>query len=127
MNKIKTKGVTVVFNRYSRYRRNLIDVYKKTPPMATHMVAAVMSEFGQSKINGCINVIARKDCMDQVQYVLDEAPKLLKAMEDYTGLQYELPKLNLFAVPDFKRDAMGNWGLNTYRYEITPLIIHILL
>jgi aminopeptidase N len=37
-------------------------------------------------------------------------------MEDFTGSRYELPGLDLFAVPYLKPEAAGNWGLTTFRY-----------
>lgn len=93
----------------------------KTPPIATHQVAFVVSDFhGSAKHcvykNTTIYSFTRDEYADQIQYVLNEAPLLLAAMERVTETPYELPKLDLFAVPDFKTDAMGNWGLTTYRY-----------
>lgn len=83
------------------------------------MVAVVVSELGQSTESyrgAAVNVFARPDASDRVQYVSGEAPRLLRAMEDFTETRYELPGLDLFAVPDFKSDAAGTWGLNTFRY-----------
>lgn len=96
------------------------DIFVETPPISTHMVAFVVSGFGQSTSGGvggssAIYTFSRPEYLDQIQYISGEAPKLLKVMEDFTESRYELPKLDLFAVPDFKSDAMGNWGLNTYR------------
>lgn len=93
----------------------------ETPPIATHQVAFVISDFqGSAKHcvgkNTTIYSFTRDEYADQIQYVLNEAPRLLAAMESFTETLYELPKLDLFAVPDFKTDAMGNWGLTTYRY-----------
>lgn len=93
----------------------------KTPPIATHQVAFVISDFYESAKhdvgkNRTIYSFTRDEYADQIQYVSNEAPRLLAAMERFTEMPYKLPKLDLFAVPDFKTDAMGNWGLTTYRY-----------
>lgn len=95
--------------------------FVETPPMSPHMVTLVASKFdwysrSATDITSPVRVFTHTDYLDQVQYVAGEAPKMLKAMETFTGVRYDLPKLDLFAVPDFKSDAVGGWGLNTYRY-----------
>jgi len=107
-------------NDFSTSVQEMRDIFVETPPISTHMVAFVISRFnstttGSTAGNSPVYVFTDVDRLDQVQYVSSEAPKLLAAMESFTEMQYELPKLDLFAVPDFKSDAMGNWGLNTYR------------
>lgn len=92
--------------------------------MCPHMVTFVVSGFGRSPSTNRlsadsranVNVFAPSDLLDQVQYVTGEAPALLRTMEDFTQVQYDLPGLDLFAVPDLKSEASGNWGLNTFRY-----------
>jgi len=82
--------------------------------MSTHMVAFVVSGFdGTASDGGAVHAYARDP--DRVSYVSGEAPRLLKAMEDFTELRYQLPKLDLFAVPDLESDATGGWGLTAYR------------
>lgn len=95
------------------------DVFEMTPPMSTHMVAIVVSGFEGIESGGGIGTSAyaftRSEYSDQIRYVSGEASDFLRAMENFTELRYELPKLDMFAVPDLKSDAMGNWGLTTYR------------
>jgi len=107
-------------NDFSTSVQEMSDIFVETPPISTHMVVFVISRFnstttGSTAGNSPVYVFTDVDRLDQVQYVSSEAPKLLAAMESFTEMRYELPKLDLFAVPDFKSDAMGNWGLNTYR------------
>jgi len=98
------------------------DIFVETPPISTHTVAFVVTGFDSTTTGGVsggspVYVFTDADRLNQVQYVSGEAPKLLAAMERFTEVRYELPKLDLFAVPNFKSDAMGNWGLNTFRYD----------
>lgn len=63
-----------------------------------------------------MNVLTGNGRSDQSRYAADAAPRLLTTMEEYTEMRYDLPALNLLAVPDLKKDATGNWGLNVFRY-----------
>lgn len=99
------------------------DDFVETPPMSTHAVSFVVNGFVRLTSGGLggdsvVNVFASDEHSDQIQYISGEAPELLKFMENFTGIRFDLPKLDLFAVPDFKSDAMGNWGLNTFRCEV---------
>jgi len=90
------------------------DHYQETPPMSTYLVAFFVGEFYAIK-NRNIGIYTHKRYVKHAQYIADESPKLLKAMEEFTGVDYTLPKLDLIAIPDFAAGAMENWGLNTYR------------
>jgi len=41
---------------------------------------------------------------------------VLGYLESYFNLSFPLPKLDMFAIPDFAVGAMENWGLITYRF-----------
>ncbi|XP_022172013.1 aminopeptidase N-like [Myzus persicae] len=96
------------------------DHYKETPPISTYLVAFFVGEFYAMKTRN-IGIYTHRLYVRQAEYIADEAPKLLKAMEEFTGVDYTLPKLDLLAIPDFAAGAMENWGLNTYR-EILLLL-----
>ena len=46
---------------------------------------------------------------------LEYAKKFLAFYENYFGIKYQMPKLDLIAVPDFSAGAMENWGAITFR------------
>ena len=47
--------------------------------------------------------------------------RLLSFYNNYFGIPYPLPKLDLIAIPDFAAGAMENWGAITYR-EVALLV-----
>lgn len=59
-------------------------------------------------------VWVRPDSLDKAQYALDNSVNVLKALEEYVGFKYELPKVDSAGVP-LKSGAMENWGMVTYR------------
>uniref|UniRef100_A0A9J8ASV3 Aminopeptidase n=1 Tax=Cyprinus carpio carpio TaxID=630221 RepID=A0A9J8ASV3_CYPCA len=62
-----------------------------------------------------ISVYAVPEKIDQAEFALDAAVKLLDFYDDYFDIPYPLPKQDLAAIPDFQSGAMENWGLTTYR------------
>jgi len=89
------------------------DHFQETPPISTYLVAFFVSEFFAIKTH-TIGIYTHKNYVNQAEFIAKKSPKLLRAMEDFTGIEYMLPKLDLLAIPDFG-GAMENWGLNTYR------------
>lgn len=91
--------------------------FEKTPPMSTYLVAVFVGDFKSNNTNSSVNVYTHDDYLNQTNYIKVQAPRHLKALEEYTGISYKsmLPKMDLLAIPDFRAGAMENWGINTYR------------
>lgn len=83
--------------------------------MSTYLVAIYVGEFVPSNNKSNVKVYTHADYVTQTQYVDTEAPKHLAVLEDYTGIKYILPKMDLLAIPDFQAGAMENWGMTTYQ------------
>ncbi|CAH1738623.1 aminopeptidase N-like [Aphis gossypii] len=96
------------------------DHYMETPPISTYLVAFFVGEFYAMKTRN-IGIYTHRRYVKQAEYIADKSPKLLEAMEKFTGVDYTLPKLDLLAIPDFAAGAMENWGLNTYRERLLLL------
>lgn len=48
-------------------------------------------------------------------YAAETSAKLLNFLETHLKVNYTLPKMDSFAIPEFSAGAMENWGLNNYR------------
>ncbi|HEV2651466.1 MAG TPA: M1 family metallopeptidase [Rhizomicrobium sp.] len=57
----------------------------------------------------------------RVGYALSQAPRVIAALENYFGIGYPYPKLDIIAVPDFEAGAMENAGAVTFRERLLLL------
>lgn len=100
------------------------DHFQETPPISTYLVAFFVGEFYAMK-TPAVGIYTHRSYVNQADYIASETPKLLDAMENFTGVPYALPKIDLLAIPDFAAGAMENWGMNTYRYVIMGRKLHV--
>ncbi|KAK7164435.1 hypothetical protein R3I94_002978 [Phoxinus phoxinus] len=95
------------------------DQFDVSVKMSTYLVAFIVSDFlsiSKTSQHGVqISVYAVPEKIDQAEFALDAAVKLLDFYDDYFDIPYPLPKQDLAAIPDFQSGAMENWGLTTYR------------
>ncbi len=91
--------------------------FKRTPPMASYLVVLVSGELEELKgeAEGVpIRIITTEGKREQGRYALEVAKKVLAYYNDYFGIRYAMPKLDLIAVPGGFSGAMENWGAITY-------------
>eukprot|EP01059_Diplonema_ambulator_P017204 TRINITY_DN29182_c0_g1_i1.p1 TRINITY_DN29182_c0_g1~~TRINITY_DN29182_c0_g1_i1.p1 ORF type:complete len:879 (+),score=398.09 TRINITY_DN29182_c0_g1_i1:60-2696(+) len=90
-----------------------------TPKMSTYLLAFCIGEFdfiqGQTKNGTLIRVLSVPGKSKDLAFALDTGIKALEFYNDFFGIPYPLPKLDMIAIPDFAAGAMENWGLVTYR------------
>jgi tricorn protease interacting factor F2/3 len=93
--------------------------FDPTPPMCTYLVALAVGNFTDlsrySNLGVFINVIAEKGKECLLEFALNESIKALEFLEDFYGVNYDLPHLQLLAVPSFQAGAMENYGLLIFR------------
>ena len=109
--------------------------FEPTPKMSTYLLAFIVGEFEyiegranniDSRLRGndsgtLVRVFTTPGKKEQAKFALDVAIKCMDFYEDYFGIKYPLPVLDMIAIPDFASGAMENWGAVTYR-ESTLLV-----
>lgn len=91
--------------------------FAPTPKMSTYLFVLTVGELERitAEIDGVtIGVVATTGKAAKGQFALDSAVKLLSWFNDYFGVKYPLPKLDLIAVPGGFGGAMENWGGITF-------------
>jgi aminopeptidase N len=92
--------------------------FATTPKMSTYLVAFLVGDFkcSKGKSDGTpIRVCATPDKQKLTKFALEEAKNTLHYYNDYFGIRYPMPKLDMIAIPDFEAGAMENFGCITYR------------
>jgi aminopeptidase N len=91
--------------------------FAPTPKMSSYLFVLTIGELERltADVDGVtIGVVTTIGKSGQGRYALDSAAKLLTYYNDYFGVKYPLPKLDLIAVPGGFGGAMENWGGITF-------------
>jgi aminopeptidase N len=91
--------------------------FQPTPRMSSYLfvLAAGDLERTTADVGGVtVGVVAARGKSVHGRYALDAAGGLLRYFNDYFGVAYPLPKLDLIAVPGGFGGAMENWGGITF-------------
>jgi len=93
--------------------------FASTPRMSTYLLAFIIGDFeyveGYTKDKVQVRVFTTKGKSHQAKFALDVAIESLEFYNEYFGIPYPLPILDMIAIPDFESAAMENWGAITYR------------
>jgi len=93
--------------------------FAKSPKMSSYLLFFGVGDFERiaRKVNGVdVGIIFKRGDGPRAQYALDAASRILPFYEDYFGVKYPLPKLDLIAGPGESQffGAMENWGAIFY-------------
>jgi aminopeptidase N len=91
--------------------------FAPTPKMSSYLFVLTTGELERltAETNGVtVGVVTTAGKREQGRFALDDAVKLLDYYNDYFGVKYPLPKLDLIAVPGGFGGAMENWGGITF-------------
>lgn len=94
--------------------------FQKTPPMSTYLFAVVLHNFPKFTVGKDRNltIYARPDSIAKIRPAFDKAEQILEALEEYTGLNYSLPKMDHLFMASYDgggfMSSMENWGLTTF-------------
>ena len=91
--------------------------FATTPKMSSYLFVLAAGEFERlsAQADGVtVSVITTTGKRAQGRFALDTAVDLLHYFNDYFGIKYPLPKLDLIAVPGGFGGAMENWGAITF-------------
>ena len=92
--------------------------FATTPKMSSYLVAFLVGDFkcSEGKSDGVpIRVCSTPDKVELTKFALESAKYALHYYDNYFGIKYPMPKLDMVALPDFEAGAMENFGCITYR------------
>ena len=91
--------------------------FAPTPKMSSYLFVLTTGELERLTADAdgvTVGVVTTAGKSGQGRFALDNAVKLLAWYNDYFGVKYPLPKLDLIAVPGGFGGAMENWGGITF-------------
>jgi aminopeptidase N len=92
--------------------------FSETPRMSTYLLFLSVGDYERvhADVGGTdVGVVVKQGDGDKAAYALGEASALLAFYNDYFGVRYPLPKLDLVAAPgQISGGSMENWGAIFY-------------
>lgn len=100
---------------YSVEDGTVTTTFDQTPIMSSYLLAFVISDLesvtnedSKGADDTLHRVWVRPDSLSKAWFALESSELALKALEDYLGFKFELPKLDSAGIPN-KSGAMENW------------------
>jgi tricorn protease interacting factor F2/3 len=96
-------------------------MFQETPKMSTYLLFFGVGEFEfieDPEGDVLIRAATMPGLTEYAGLGLEFGRKSLRFSEDYYGVPYPIPKLDLIAIADFAAGAMENWGAITFRENL---------
>jgi len=94
-------------------------IFDPTPPMSTYLFYLGVGRFdfreGSAGPKVAVRAATPPGRGDSAMWALRSAGRILQAYEEYYGIPYPLPKLDLIAVTEHAFGAMENWGAISFQ------------
>jgi aminopeptidase N len=95
--------------------------FATTPKMSTYLLFLGVGDFERvhKQVDGVdVGIVVKRGDTPKAAYALDEATRLLHYYNDYFGIAFPLPKLDLIAAPgELNGGSMENWGAIFYSQD----------
>lgn len=92
--------------------------FVQTPKMSTYLLFIAIGDYQRiaGTVDGVkVGVVVARGSTERGRYALQQAMRLIRFYDDYFGVHYPLPKLDLVAAPgDIQGGSMENWGAILY-------------
>ena len=95
--------------------------FAPTPPMSAYLLYLGIGPFDTITVPGhpwTVTVAAPPGRAEAGRFCAERASLFLAAYEEYFGIPYPLPKLDLVALENFWAGAMENWGAIAFRENL---------
>ncbi len=117
------KGQTAFSNMPVASKVGDVTTFATTPKMSAYLMFLGIGDVERKTLmagKSEIGVITRRGVVDQGDYALASAKRILAAYNDYFGVPYPLPKLDMIAGPGSSAffGAMENWGAIFYFEQV---------
>lgn len=104
--------------REARSGGRVLRTFAPTPPMPVYLFYLGVGRFGWRKDaggRGRVGVATPRGREEEGRFALEEGQRILAGFEEYFGIPYPLPKLDLVSIPEHAWGAMENWGAIAFR------------
>lgn len=103
---------------------NKLFTFKTTPIMSTYLVCIIIGDIKPvlekplvTSSGALVNGYSIKKHSKYMKFAIEHTVKAIEYFEKWFNYKYQLPKLDIVSIPNFRSGAMENWGLVTFRED----------